>query len=114
MNEEQLGFDPDLMEVDGQQFVKINKDGQGEWLIITETLRSHFSYVAGQAATCWKVYHYRDDSKKLLVAKDLWQYFNQPEEGELICKAIVAGAVNISQYYHHKTLVCWKRGLHLV
>ena len=104
MNDEQLGFDPDLMEVDSQRFVKVNKDGKEERLIITETLGIHSWYVAGQAATCWKAYRYGDDSKKPLVIKDSWQDVTRPEEGELIRKATVAGAVNISQHYHHETV----------
>ena len=104
MNDEQLGFDPDLMEAEGQRFVKVNKDGMEERLVITETLANHSPCVAGPAATCWKAYRYGDDSKKPLVIKDSWQCVNQPEEGELICKATVAGAVNISQYYHHETV----------
>ena len=54
MNDEQLGFDSDLMEVDGKE----------EWLIITETLRDHAACtlrdhaacIAGRATTCWKAY----------------------------------------------------------
>ena len=52
MNDEQLGFDPGLVEVGSQRFVEVNKDGKEERLIITETLRIHSWYVAGQAATC--------------------------------------------------------------
>ena len=104
MTDEQLGFDPDLMEVDSQRFVKVNKDGKEERLIITEKLRTHSSYVAGRASTCWKAYRYGDDSKKPLIIKDSWQYLTRPEEGELIRKAAVAGVVNISQYYHHETV----------
>ena len=104
MDDEQLGFDLDLMEVDSQRFVKVNKDGKEDRLIITGTLRIHSSYVACGAATCWKAYRYGDDSKKPLVIKDSWQDVTRPEEGELIRKATVAGAVNISQYYHHETV----------
>ena len=105
MNDEQLGFDPDLMEVDGQRFVKINRDGKEERLIITKTLRDHAACIAGRATTCWKAYRQGDDSKKPLVVKDSWQYVNRPEEGELICKATAAGVTNISQYYHHETVL---------
>ena len=56
MNDKQLGFDSDLMEVDGKQFVKINRDGKEKRLIITETLRDHAACLAGQATTCWKAY----------------------------------------------------------
>lgn len=48
MNDEQLGFDSDLMDVDGQRFVKINRDGKEERLIITETLKDHAASVGGR------------------------------------------------------------------
>lgn len=105
MNDEQLGFDSDLMEVNGKRFVKINRDGKEERLIITETLRNHAACIAGRATTCWKAYREGDDSKKPLVVKDSWQYINRPEEGELIRKAAAAGVTNISQYYHHETVL---------
>ena len=72
MNDGQLGIDPDLMEVDGQRFVKINRDDKEERLIITETLRAHTACIAGRATTCWKAYREGDDSKKPLVVKDSW------------------------------------------
>ena len=108
MNDEQLGFDPDLMGVDGQRFVKINRDGKEERLIITETLRDHAACIAGRATTCWKAYREGDRSHKPLVVKDSWQYVDRPEEGELIRKATAAGVTNISQYYHHETV--WFNG----
>ena len=104
MNDEQLGFDSDLMEVDGKRFVKINRDGKEERLIITETLRDHATCIAGRATTCWKAYREGDNSKKPLVVKESWQYVNRPEEGELIRKTAAAGVTNISQYYHHETV----------
>ena len=104
MDDKHLGFDPDLMEVDGQRFVKIDRDGKEERLIITKTLRDHAPCIAGRATTCWKVYREGDKSKKPLVAKDSWQYVDRPEEGELVRKATVAGATNISPYYHHETI----------
>ena len=91
MDDEQLGFDPDLMGADGQRFVKIKRDGRGERLIIAETLRDHAACIAGRAKTCWKAYREGDRSKKPLVVKDFWQYVDRPEEGELICKATAAG-----------------------
>ena len=105
MNNEQLGFDSDLMEVNGKRFLKINRDGKEERLIITETLRAHAACIAGRATTCWKAYREGDDSKKPLVVKDSWQYVNRPEEGELIRKAAAEGVTNISQYYHHETVL---------
>lgn len=105
MTDDQLGFDSDLMEVDGKRFVKINRDGKEERLIITKTLRAHAACIAGRATTCWKAYREGDDSKKPLVVKDSWQYVDRPEEGELIRKAAAAGVTNISQYYHHETVL---------
>lgn len=105
MNDEQLGFDSDLMELNGKRFVKINREGKEERLIITGTLRDHTACIAGRATTCWKAYREGDDSKKPLVVKDSWQYINRPEEGELIRKATAAGVTNISQYYHHATVL---------
>lgn len=93
------------MEVSGKRFVKINTDGKEERLIITKTLRAHAACIAGRATTCWKAYREGDDSKKPLVVKDSWQYVNRPEEGELIRKAAAAGVTNISQYYHHETVL---------
>lgn len=52
MNDKQLGFDSDLMEVDGKQFVKINRDSKEERLIITKTLRDYAACLAGRATTC--------------------------------------------------------------
>ena len=52
MNNKQLSFDSDLMEVDGKQFVKINRDGKEEQLIITKKLRDHAAYIVGRAMTC--------------------------------------------------------------
>ncbi|KAI9747071.1 MAG: hypothetical protein M1815_004670 [Lichina confinis] len=103
MDDEQLGLDPDLMEVDGQRFVKINRDGKEERLIITDTLRDHAPCIVGRATTCWKAYREGDESKKPLVVKDSWQYVDRPEEGELVRKATAARVINISPYYHHET-----------
>ena len=105
MNNKQLGFDSDLIEVDGKQFVKINRNGKEEQLIITKKLRGYATCIAGRATTCWKAYREGDDSKQPLVVKESWQYVNQPEEGELIRKATAAGVNNISQYYHHETVL---------
>ncbi|KAI9747278.1 MAG: hypothetical protein M1815_004371, partial [Lichina confinis] len=104
MDDEQLGLDPDLMEVDGQRFVKINRDRKEERLIITDTLRDHAPCIVGRATTCWKAYREGDESKKPLVVKDSWQYVDRPEEGELVRKATAARVINISPYYHHETV----------
>ncbi len=90
--------------MDGQRFVKINRDGREERLIITKTLWDHARCIASRATTCWKAYREADESKKPFVVKDFWQYIDRPEEGELIRKATAAGVTNISQYYHHESV----------
>ncbi|KAI9808663.1 MAG: hypothetical protein M1825_003814 [Sarcosagium campestre] len=106
MDDKQLGFDPNLMEVDGQRSIKIVKDDKEERLIITEVLRNQASCIAGRATTCWKAYREGDELKTALVIKDSWQYVDRPEEGELICKVTAKGVTNISPYYHHE-VVCF-------
>ena len=106
MDNEQLGFDPDLMP-DGQQSVKVTKDGVEVRLKITGSLRAQASCIAGRATTCWKATREEEEhspSPTLLVVKDSWQFVDRPEEGELLCKAAKAGVTNIASYYHHETV----------
>lgn len=105
MNDEQLCFDSNLMKVDDQQFITINKDGKEKRLIITRTLSSHAACIAGRATTCWEAYSEENNLKTSLVVKDSWQDVNRSEEGELIRKATKAGVINISTYYHHETVL---------
>jgi hypothetical protein len=62
------------------------------------------SSVAGRATTCWKAYRYGDESNKILVIKDSWQYTERREEGEFLCSATEKGVVNVARYYHHETV----------
>ena len=106
MDNEQLGFDPDLMP-DGQQSVKVTKDGVEVRLKMTESLRAQAPCIAGRATTCWKAIREGEEqgpSPTLLVVKDSWQFVDRPEEGELLNKATKAGATNIASYYHHETV----------
>ncbi|KAI9805204.1 MAG: hypothetical protein M1825_001040 [Sarcosagium campestre] len=104
MDVKQLGFDLDLMEMNGQRFVNINRNGKEERLIIKGTLRAHATCVAGRATTCWMAYSEEDKLETPLVVKDSWQFVERPEEGDLIRQATDAGVTNISQYYHHETV----------
>ena len=54
--------------------------------------------------TCWKVYCEGDTFKIPLVIKDLWQYLECKEEGELLYKVIEKGVINITRYYHYRTI----------
>ena len=96
MNDKQLGFDLDLIEIDGKQFVKINRDGKKKRLIIIKKLKDHITCIAGQATTCWKIYQEENDLKQPSVVKESWQYVNESEKSKLICKATAIGINNIS------------------
>lgn len=60
--------------------------------------------VVGRATTCWKVHREGDESRSPLVVKDLWQFLERKEEGELLRKATNNGVVNVARYYYHKTV----------
>ncbi|EGE06667.1 FunK1 protein kinase [Trichophyton equinum CBS 127.97] len=50
------------------------------------------------------------DDKSTLVVKDLWQYPERDEEGELLYRAMEKGVINIARYYHHETIQVRGRG----
>ncbi|KAI9775934.1 MAG: hypothetical protein M1839_000723 [Geoglossum umbratile] len=103
MNEEQLGFDPTILESDGKRYIEITWNNKTERLVIIELIKRHSS-VAGQATTTWKAHLDGDESKMVLVIKDSWQYPEREEEGELLREATEKGAVNVARYYHHETV----------
>ena len=74
-----------------------------ERLILTKENRKQ-AVVIGRATTCWRACFDKCQSKEPLVIKDLWQYEERPEEGELIKEATDKGARNIARYYHHETV----------
>ncbi|EGE00861.1 FunK1 protein kinase [Trichophyton tonsurans CBS 112818] len=47
---------------------------------------------------------YYNEDKSTLVVKDLWQYPERDEEGELLYRAMEKGVINIARYYHHETI----------
>jgi hypothetical protein len=100
MNEEQLGFDPTVSEVNGKRYMRITRNDNTERLIIDDVMKRHSS-VAGRAITCWKAHREGDESKQILVIKDSWQYREREEEGELLREATEKGVVNVARYYHH-------------
>jgi hypothetical protein len=103
MNEEQLGFDPTVSEVNGKRYMTITRNGNTERLIIDDVMKRHSS-VAGRATTCWKAHREGDESNQILVVKDSWQYREREEEGELLREATEKGVVNVARYYHHETV----------
>ncbi|KAL1616633.1 hypothetical protein SLS56_011336 [Neofusicoccum ribis] len=93
MNEEELGFDPIIIE------------GDDERVYIAELMKWQRS-IAGRATTCWKGYIGADEPGDPIVIKDSWEYEDRLEEGLLLQEAIKAGVENVARYYHHET-VCF-------
>ncbi|KAF2804372.1 serine/threonine-protein kinase Sgk2 [Mytilinidion resinicola] len=101
MSEEELGFDPTIVEDDGR-YTHIQRDGQVERLCVEELMKRQRS-VAGRATTCWRG-SLMDESKRGLVIKDSWEYEERHEEGLLLKEATEAGVKNVARYYHHETV----------
>ncbi|KAF2453900.1 hypothetical protein BDY21DRAFT_326859 [Lineolata rhizophorae] len=101
IDEQQLGFDPTILESNGERFVQIKRYGRIERLIIDERIKRS-PCVAGRATTCWKAHREGDESP--LVIKDSWQYPEREEEGDLLREATERGVVNVAQYYYHETV----------
>ncbi|RSL45552.1 hypothetical protein CEP51_016063, partial [Fusarium floridanum] len=102
MNEEQLGFDPTIMTVNGERFIEVNRNGSTERIIIDKKMQ-RAPCIAGRATTCWKA-HPEGQPEMLLVIKDSWQYPERDEEGELLREVTDKGVVNVARYYHHETV----------
>ncbi|KAI9854205.1 MAG: hypothetical protein M1813_001337 [Trichoglossum hirsutum] len=90
VNEEQLGFDPTIFELDGKRYMEITRNSKTERLVLVELMKRHSS-VAGRATTCWKAYRDGDKSNMTLVIKDSWQYTEREEEGEFLRGATEKG-----------------------
>ncbi len=101
MDDERLGFDPDLHKSAGERVVTIIKDGAKEHLRLKDRIRSSADCIVGRATTCWTAHREGDESEEFVV-KDSWQYVDRPEEGSLLRDADKAGVKNIAKYYHHE------------
>lgn len=109
MNEEELGFDPTIMEDNGKRYMEIERNERVERIYIELMTRQRS--IAGRATTCWKGY-VRDEPGDELVIKDSWQYEEHPEEGLLLKKAAEPRVDeptkpkvdNLARYYHHETV----------
>ncbi|TWU76319.1 hypothetical protein ED733_005849 [Metarhizium rileyi] len=103
MDKVKLGFDPTIITSShGERYIKINRHGQTERLIIDEDIK-RASCIAGRATTCWRAHH-EEDPQTPLVIKDSWQYIDREEEGEMLQEATRKGVVNVARYYHHETI----------
>lgn len=103
MNEEQLGFDPTIVESEGKRYIDIVRRDKTERLVLTELLKRALC-IAGRATTCWKAYRRGDKSKRPLVIKDSWQYPERDKEGERLRESTEKGVTNVARYYHHETV----------
>ena len=103
MDSEQLGLDPTIGRLNGDEFVEIVRTHQNERLILTNVLRKQ-AVIVGRATTCWRAYREGDLKKQPLIVKDSWQYVERPEEGKLIKEATETGVKHIARYYHHETV----------
>ena len=103
INKEQLGFDPTILILDGNQYIKIVHNSQTKRLILNEVIKQA-RYIAGWAITYQKVYHKGNIFKAPLIIKDLQQYLERKKEGNLLYKATEKGVVNVARYYYYKTI----------
>jgi Fungal protein kinase len=90
MNEEELGFDPTIVEEDGKRYTEIWRNGQVERLCLEELMKQQRSAV-GRATTCWKGCLSGGKPDHQPAIKDSWEYEERPEEGLLLKEATEAG-----------------------
>ncbi|KAJ5573499.1 uncharacterized protein N7459_007926 [Penicillium hispanicum] len=102
MSDEQLGFDPTILTLNGQRFIEVKRSGHTERLFIDKMIR-RAPCVAGRATTCWRAYR-EGDPQRPLVIKDSWQYTERMDEGELLRETTDKGVINVARYYHHETV----------
>ncbi|EKJ73080.1 hypothetical protein FPSE_06693 [Fusarium pseudograminearum CS3096] len=102
MDDEELGFDPTIVQKDGEKFIEISQNGSSKRIIIDEVVQ-RAPCIAGRATTCWKA-HPENEPNVLLVIKDSWQYLERDEEGDLLREATQKGVINVARYYHHEVV----------
>ncbi|KAI0552223.1 hypothetical protein F4679DRAFT_103240 [Xylaria curta] len=103
MNQEDLGFDPTVIEKDGQRLITITRNNATEQFVI-DKLMLRTSCIVGRATTCWMT-HAVDDPQTFFVIKDSWQEEQRREEGELLRIATEKRVSNVARYYHHENVV---------
>ncbi|KAF3065527.1 hypothetical protein CFAM422_009736 [Trichoderma lentiforme] len=91
MDEERLEFDPTIRTSDGKRLMEIKRDGRPERLIIDESLHDLAA-------------HLEDDSQMAFAIKDLWQYSERDDEGEILRKVTQQSVITVARYYHHETV----------
>ncbi|KAI1962538.1 hypothetical protein LOZ58_002880 [Ophidiomyces ophidiicola] len=109
MTEEDLGFDSTIITANGSRYIKIERDGREERLVVDKVVR-RVECISGRATTCWRTHRDGGEPRATLVVKDSWQYPEREEEGELLRGATEKGVVNVARYYHHETVRVQGRG----
>ncbi|KAI1932301.1 hypothetical protein LOZ66_006910 [Ophidiomyces ophidiicola] len=109
MTEEDLGFDSTIITASGSRYIKIERDGREERLVVDKVVR-RVECISGRATTCWRTHRDGGEPQTTLVVKDSWQYPEREEEGELLRGATEKGVVNVARYYHHETVRVQGRG----
>lgn len=102
MSDEELGFDPSILTINGQRCIEVTRNGQKERLVLDKVIR-RAPCIAGRATTCWKA-HREGHPQQPFVIKDSWQYTERIDEGELLRETTDKGVVNVARYYHHETV----------
>ncbi|KAM0268990.1 hypothetical protein ACHAPA_004591 [Fusarium lateritium] len=103
MTEEELGFNPTIISANQERFIKVNRNGSIERIIIDEVMQ-RARCIAGRATTCWKA-HPEGRPDVLLVIKDSWQYPERDEEGNLLREATAKGVINVARHYHDEVVM---------
>ncbi|KAI1461839.1 hypothetical protein F4805DRAFT_475192 [Annulohypoxylon moriforme] len=101
-NKAQLRFNPTIITSGSKQYIKIDRNGIRERLVIDVVIR-RAPYIAGRTTTYWKA-HSENNLETPLVVKDSWQYIKREKEGKLLQEATNKNVVNVEQYYHHYTI----------
>ena len=103
INEEQLGFNPTILILDGKRYIKVVRNNQTEYLILNKLIK-WAPCITSRAITCQKAHRKGNTSKIPLVIKDLWQYLERKKEGKLLYKAAEKGVINVARYYYYRTV----------
>lgn len=98
MNNEQLGYDPLIVQYRTQRYIEGRRDGQIERFISDELIFRQ-PCIVGRATACWKVHRNGDkgETKQTFVIEDSWHYPQRNEEGWMIQEATVKGVTNMAK-----------------
>lgn len=103
MAQEELGFAPTIRrKVNHEKPIEVERNVSKQRVIIGKVMLQA-RCIAGRATTCWRA-HPEGRLETLGVIKDLWQYPEREEEGEMFSKVTEKGVTHVARYYHHETV----------